>query len=123
MNEFMKKIPALIYVCTFLSLTASGQVSTQTDSEGFIIINRGDTTIVGLAREDKAGACVVINSTHVPYFITGLSAWLGNVYNKRVRARGSFVIIDSRKLFEKYPLRQGYRIRYTLEDANWEVVK
>ena len=97
-------------------------ISRDTDSEGTIITNYGDSTIVGIAREGIGGPHLIAG-THPPCFLGGVSEWPRGVYGKKVRARGRYITIDQRERFRIYPLAQGYAFQFILKEAKWEVVE
>ncbi|HWB27753.1 MAG TPA: hypothetical protein VG738_19900 [Chitinophagaceae bacterium] len=117
----MNKLITFFCVCLAF-LTGCGASAKLTNQGDVTITNHGYITVVGMATEDiKGGPLIEGDSTH-RYFIKGLHEWSKYAYGKKIRAHGKYITIDKRKLMDKEPWIQGYRIKDILENVKWEVI-
>ncbi len=82
------------------------------------------TTIVGIARDAKAGAVIIVNNE--PVYIQGLESWPGRFSGKKVKATG--VLREKKHIPDPVnangEITQGaWGKQDVLEDAKWELVE
>lgn len=82
-----------------------------------IQIGKNDTTIIGKARNAKAGAILISNQNKYVYYIEGVHSWDENLYDKTVKVTGKIMIEDHGEMPDFDSLEQSYN-----EDIEEEIV-
>ncbi len=121
----MKKILVLLSGW-FLVLGACHSTKNVTYGDGRLtkITDKGYITVVGVAT-DQLRRTAIKNDKGVYYVMRDIrGGWPPGIEGKKVKAQGTFLILDSRKLMKKTKyLVGGPAIMYVLADAKWEVIK
>lgn len=124
-----------IYVAFLIGCKPSNKVSkiTVEKAEEIIVVDstngvkkiiHGDTTVIGLAKEEtKTGAFLKADDNR-RYLIQNLNKWPKDISGKRVLVKGEWVTIDRRQSFERTPYPpQGIAFYELLKNAKWKIIE